>query len=314
LLDVIGTNYRDNELLVAWREKPGRKIVGTEQQHNRQTWLAARDNPQHSGQFLWSGVDYLGESRSWPNTTAASGLVNRIGNVKPMALERRAWWSEAPVVGMVRRTGQTQRAPTDPGFTPLVGAQVQFADWTPRNAEPHEENVEVYSNCEEVELFLNDKSLGVRKLPADASPRTWTVAYAPGTLRAVGRNAGKDVATDELRTAGAPAKILLAPDRRTLTSGWEDVVRVVATIVDAKGVPVPSASEPISFAVEGRGISLAAVDNAASASHESFLDTTRAAFNGRCAAWIRAAAASGKFTVTATAPGLGTASATIEAK
>ena len=76
MLDVIGTNYRDSELLAAHKAKPTRKIVGTEQNHDRQTWLAARDHPEHSGQFLWSGIDYLGESRQWP--VIAAGLIGNV--------------------------------------------------------------------------------------------------------------------------------------------------------------------------------------------------------------------------------------------
>jgi beta-galactosidase len=313
LLDVIGTNYRDQELLVAWKEKRGRKIVGTEQQHNRQTWLAARDNPPHAGQFLWSGVDYLGESRAWPGVGAGSGLVNRIGLIKPMALERRAWWSETPVVGIVPRTGAAQRAQTDPGFTPLAAGQVQFADWTPRNTAAHDETVEVYSNCEEVELYLNERSFGSQKLPADASPRVWKVPFAAGTLRAIGRNAGREVVRDNLTTAGAPARILLSADRSSVTSNFDDVVRVIATVVDANDVPVPSANDTLTFAVSGAG-TLVAVDNANNTSHEMFNGPTRQVFNSRCAAWLRANAPAGKITLTATAPGLAPGSVTVDAR
>ncbi len=83
------------------------------------------------------------------------------------------------MVAIARRTAPTQVAPTDPGFVPLNRRQVLFEDWSPANRAAHEENVEVYSNCESVELFLNDQSLGARPLNADASPRTWKVAWAP---------------------------------------------------------------------------------------------------------------------------------------
>jgi hypothetical protein len=76
LLDVIGTNYRDLELLAAYKTKPGRKIIGTEQRHDLATWLAARNHPEHAGQFLWSGIDYLGESLRWPVIVAGSGLLD----------------------------------------------------------------------------------------------------------------------------------------------------------------------------------------------------------------------------------------------
>ena len=86
MLDVVGTNYRDAELLAAHRAKPARKIVGTENRHDRESWLAVRDNPEYSGQFLWTGVDYLGESRRWPVIGAGSGLLDRTGTAKS-----RAW-------------------------------------------------------------------------------------------------------------------------------------------------------------------------------------------------------------------------------
>ena len=89
-----------------------------------------------------------------------------------------------------------------------------FSDWTPTNTQPHTENVEVYSNCKEVELFLNGKSLGVKTINDDASPRNWQVPFAPGTLKAVARNNGKVVATDELRTAGEPKRIVLSTETK----------------------------------------------------------------------------------------------------
>jgi beta-galactosidase len=117
-------------------------------------------------------------------------------------MERQSWWSDKPVVHLVRRVGRAQATPDDPGFTPLQRVQAVFADWTPSNQAAHEESVEVYSNCEEVELFLNGKSLGSKGLPADASARVWPVPFDAGTLRAVGKNHGREVAAEELRTAG----------------------------------------------------------------------------------------------------------------
>ncbi len=96
LLDVVGTNYRDLELLDAWKAKPSRKIIGTEQRHDMDTWVAARDHAQHAGQFLWSGIDYLGESPQWPMISADFGLLDRTGAYKTRAYERRSWWSNKP--------------------------------------------------------------------------------------------------------------------------------------------------------------------------------------------------------------------------
>jgi beta-galactosidase len=312
LLDVIGTNYRDNELLAAQRAKPERKIVGTEQRHDRQTWLWLRDNPSHAGQFLWTGVDYLGETKTWPRIGHPSGLLDRTAAIKPMAFERQSWWSSKPMVRMARRVAADDVLPEDPGYGGEERhTQVQFADWTPRKADSHPENVEVYSNCEAVELFLNGRSLGAKPINKDASPRVWKVTYEPGTLRAVARNSGVEAASDELRTAGAPSRIVLSAHRKRLRPVWEEVAFVTATVVDEAGVVVPRANNLITFAVNGPG-KIAAVDSADNASIEPFQAKQRRAYQGRCEAAVQAIAAGGTIVVTATAPGLGEARIEIE--
>jgi beta-galactosidase len=310
LLGVVGTNYRDLELLDAWEAKPTRKIIGTEQRHELATWLAARDHVQHAGQFLWSGIDYLGESIGWPMIAGGFGLLDRTGAIKPMAYERMSWWSDKPVVHVVRRTSPEKTVPADPGFVPLTHMQSQFEDWTPTNTGPHEETVEAYSNCDEVELFLNGRSLGKKPRNTDDSPRIWKVMWEPGTLEAIGRKGGTVVAKHELRTAGKAVKILLTADRERITPAWDDVVFVTATVTDQNGIRIPDASNRISFRITGPG-AIAAVDNGDNFSIESFQASERRAFQGRCYAMIRAAADRGTITITASTPSLSAASITL---
>jgi beta-galactosidase len=303
LLDVIGTNYRDNELLAARRAKPSRKIIGTEQRQDRATWLACRDHPDHAGQFLWTGVDYLGESRRWPVIAAGAGLLDRCGRPRPVAFERQSWWSDKPMVFIARRLRAERTESGDPGFTPLDRRQEVFADWTPRDAAPHEETVEVYGNCGEVELLLNGRSLGSRSLPADASPRVWQVPFEPGELAAIGKNNGQTVASNILRTAGAAAKIVLTTDAIQLAANWDDLASIRAVVTDAKGVPVPSATNLVTFSIDGPGV-IAAVDSADNASHEPFQSQARRAFQGECFAWVRALPKQGEIRVKAAAENL----------
>jgi beta-galactosidase len=310
LLDVVGTNYRDEELLAAQRAKPTRKILGTEITHDRASWLAMRDHPAYSGQFIWTGIDYLGESRAWPVVVSGSGFLDLTGTMRPLGHERQSWWSDVPMVCIARRVAAPPA--NDPSGAPAADRRPQtaFSDWTPKNSAPHNENVDVYSNCKEVELFFNGQSLGVKTLAADASPRTWRITYAPGTLKAVAKNDRQVVATDELRTAGEPAKIILTPDGGTVADNWEGVVRVVATVVDKDGTVVPDSDALVSFKISGPGV-IAAVDSANNASHELFQASERHAFQGRCVAFIKAAAPSGEITLTASAPGLAPSSASI---
>ncbi|MFT3781172.1 MAG: glycoside hydrolase family 2 TIM barrel-domain containing protein [Nibricoccus sp.] len=311
LLDVIGTNYRDVELLAAHKAKPTRKIIGTEQTHDRRVWLRCRDNPEHAGQFLWTGIDYLGESRKWPLVGAASGLLDKTGAIKPMAWERASWWSDEPVLKITRRVGEWKFAPTDPGFTPLDRSQVIFDDWTSRNPEPHEETLEIYSNLPEVELFLNDKSLGEKRRPADASPRVWKVVYEPGTLKAVGRANGKIIATDTIHTAGPAAAIKLAPQRTKIAPNADKVAIVTATVVDVNGTRVPDATPVIQFSIKGDG-RIAAVDTGDLSSHEVNQALQRTAYQGTCVAFVQATGTKNAIELRASANGLSDGIATIE--
>ena len=289
LLDVIGTNYRDQELLQAWQEKPTRKIIGTEQGHERRTWLACRDHPHHAGQFLWVGIDYLGESRHWPVTTYNAGLLDRTGRVRPRGYERQSWWSDQPMVRAFRRIAATEPTPEDPGYETVdwKRRQVLFSDWTPRSLDEHTESVEVYSNCESVELVLNDQSLGKKSLSPDGSPRVWKVPFVPGQLSALARNNDQIVARHELNTAGNAQRVVLKAHPAKLNKGTNDVCIIEARVVDKHGVLVPRATHELAFEITGPG-QILAVDNGSIVSHESFQSTRRHAYQGFCQAVVQA--------------------------
>ncbi|MFL6256021.1 MAG: glycoside hydrolase family 2 TIM barrel-domain containing protein [Pyrinomonadaceae bacterium] len=312
MLDVVGQNYREKEILAAYHQKPSRKILGTENTHVREQWLALRDNPPYAGQFLWTGIDYLGESAGWPMVAENFGLLDRTATPRPLAFQRLSWWGTVPTVYAVRRVAPTPLAPTDPGYGSDRRPTVLLADWTPRETGPHEENVEVYSNAEQVELFLNGRSLGSKARPSDDAPRNWKVPFERGTLRAVGSSGGRVVATHELKTAGKPARVVLSVDKATLANAWDDVVHVEATVVDANGTVVPNASDLITFKASGPG-RVVAVDSGDNASHEPFQTSERRAYQGRCFAMLKASAPRGRINVTAAAAGLAPGTASVEA-
>jgi beta-galactosidase len=242
---------------------------------------------------------------------AGSGLVDRTGTPKSRAWERQSWWSEKPMVKIARRVAPATRTAADPGFEPLTRLQSQFANWTPKDLDAHEETVEVYSNCDNVELILNGKLLGSKTKPADDGPRVWKVNFEPGTIKAVARNGDNVVANEELRTAGKPAKIVLSTDRPKLAATWDDVAFVQASVVDENGVLVPNADNLISFKLTGPGV-IAAVDNADNASHEAFGGNDRHAYQGVCFAMTKSSADHGTINIDASSPGLQSGSVQIE--
>ena len=297
-MEIVGQNYRENELVAAHEANPNWKVIGTENTHVLNQWLALRDKPYMAGQFLWTGIDYLGEA-DWPETTNNQGLFDRAGNWKQQSLQRDSWWSEEPVVHIVRKSDN-------------ACAGVWVANWTPADFDTYDNaKVQVYSNCDEVELFLNGKSLGSKAKPADDSPREWDVTFEKGTIKAVGKNKGKDVASEEFKSAGAPAKIVLTSSKGKLTNNWDDVSFVTATIVDANGIPCPNSDNLIKFSVTGPG-KIEAVDNGNIISHEAYQAAERQAYQGKAIAIIKAEKSSGKITIKADSEGLGSASATLD--
>jgi len=297
-MEIVGQNYRENELVAAHEGNPHWKVIGTENTHVLNQWLALRDKPYMAGQFLWTGIDYLGEA-DWPETTNNQGLFDRAGNWKQQSLQRDSWWSEEPVVHIVRKSDN-------------AGAGVWVANWTPADFDTYDNaKVQVYSNCEEVELFLNGKSLGLKTKPADDSPREWEVTFEKGTIKAVGKNKAKEVASEEFKSAGAPAKILLTSSKGKLANNWDDVSFITATIVDTNDIPCPNSDNLIKFNVTGPG-KIEAVDNGNIISHEAYQAAERQAYQGKAIAIIKAGKSSGKITVKADSEGLGSGSIALD--
>ncbi|MCU6454114.1 DUF4982 domain-containing protein [Sphingomonas sp. A2-49] len=318
MLDVVGQNYRETELIAASRQNPRRSIVGTENAHNRINWLPVRDYAPFSGMFLWTGVDYLGEANrsGWPNIQNPAGLLDRTGRQKISGMERESWWSDRPVVHVVRNADPAAAGPaTDgaggpnqPALPTMIAVATPrprvalFDDWTPANAAPHDETIEVYSNCRRVEAFLNGRSLGVQAIHDDAAPRRWPVRYAPGEVRATCRDPGAGTVTDTLRTAGRAVRVVLEAERRSVGSSFDDLAYVRARVVDARGTTVPADGRRLRFAVDGAG-ALVATDNGSSVDHTPFASAERAVERGHAVALVRGAGA-GPFRVTASADGL----------
>jgi beta-galactosidase len=298
MMDVVGQNYRENELIAAHEAHPDWKVIGTENTHVLSMWLALRDKPYMSGQFLWTGVDYLGEA-DWPETTNNQGLFDRAGNWKQQSLQRQSWWSDKPVVHMVRKSGN-------------AGAGNWVANWTPEDMNTYSDaKLQIYSNCDEVELFLNGKSQGVKAKPANDSPREWDMTFVKGTVKAVGRNKGKEVATEEFKTASAPAKLVLTTTQNKLSHNWDDVAIVRATVLDAAGNVCANADNLVKFSISGAGL-IQAVDNGNIVSHEAYQATERKAYKGSCIAILKAGTGAGSTTLKASVAGLPEASITLQ--
>ena len=241
-----------------------------------------------AGQFIWTGFDYIGEPTPypWPARSSYFGIVDLAGFPKDTYYLYQSEWTKKPVVHLLPHW-----------------------NWKPGQTI----DVVAYFNTDEVELFLNGKSLGTKRKTGDELHVTWHVPFEAGTLKAVGRTGGKVILTDEVKTAGEPAKIVLTADRNAIRADGSDLSFVTVKVLDKNGVVVPNADNLVRFQLTGPA-SIAGVDNGSETSMESFKADHRKAFNGLCLAIIQSKEAPGRITLKATSEGLEGAAVVIVSK
>ncbi len=256
---------------------------------HEETWAAAKKYDHVSGLFVWTGFDYLGEPLPypWPARSSYFGIVDLAGFPKDAYYMYQSEWTSKPVLHLF------------PHWNWQPGKKVDV--WA------------YYNNADEVELFLNGKSLGTRSKQGEELHVAWPVNYEAGTLKAVSRKNGKEVLVKEIKTAGKPAKIALIADRTTIAADGKDLSFVTVKILDANGNPVPDAASLVQFKLQGEG-TIAGVDNGFQASLEPFKADYRKAYNGLCLAIVQAKDKAGKLTLTASSEGLQQAAVTITLK
>jgi beta-galactosidase len=273
-------------------------------------WRFVRTHDYVAGDFMWTGIDYLGES-GWPNHGATSGCIDSCGFPKDGYYFYQSQWTEKAMVHL-------------------------FPHWNWKGREGQFLTVACYTNCDNVELFLNGKSVGMKGYVfprfgmqgryGQSGPQamngvrttsdlhlSWDVPYEPGTLRAVGTKNGQAVAIAEISTTDDPAAVELSVDRDTIHADRRDVAHVTAKVVDTQGRMHPDADSEIAFETQGEG-KLIGLDNGDMSDHEDFKGKVRKANHGMCLAIVQSTANAGQIRVTATAPGLKPATVTIATK
>jgi beta-galactosidase len=209
----------------------------------KEWWSFFDARPWLSGGFIWTGFDYRGEPTpyGWPCISSHFGVLDTCGFPKDNFWNYQAWWTEKPVLHLVPH-------------------------WNWPGREGQEIDVRALSNCDEVELFLNGKSLGRQTLKR-ASELKWKVAYQPGVLSAKGYRGGQVVAEAKVETTGAPTAVRLVADRSSLEADGEDIAVVAVSVVDDQGRVIPTAANLIAFKLEGPG-RIIGVGNGDPSSHE----------------------------------------------
>lgn len=281
VLDLVGYNYTENKYDSDHELYPERILYGSENRHDLPAWYAVKDKEFIFGQFLWTGIDYLGESGPWPARGSTAGLLDLAGNVKPRGYFRKALWSGEPMayIGtykLVERSGSRRVNRLSSDAPPLWNydkdSRVQ---------------VVCYTNCGEAELQLNGKTVGERK-PYD--PETgiisWIVDYDPGELKVLAFNNGNEAASYKIVTNTMPAKI----DAEVLKLKDDELVRQVrVNILDTNGNHSILADNEISCEISGG--TLLGMENASSNAADNYQDNRQRCINGRLLIFVKKDAA-----------------------
>lgn len=334
VLDIAGYNYaaggdhlKESLYVEDHRRVPERIMMGTESYPLEafRSWMDVLDHPWVIGDFVWTGFDYIGEaSIGWrgywqeqsffPWNLAYCGDIDICGWKRPQSFYRDALWMENQVSVFI--------TPPVPSF-PLNPNRQSWskwhwhdavADWNWEGYEGKPLEVTVYSSCEKVELYLNDKSLGVQPVNRDTRfMATWQVPYQSGVLKAVGYRGNRQVSTAELKTAQKPVQIRILPDRTVIRADGQDLCYVTIELTDAAGTRNPKTEDLVRFAIEGPG-TIIGVGNANPVSLESYTLPQRKVWQGRCLVVVKAGKEAGRIVLKAAAEGLPEAAAEIEVK
>ena len=313
LLDVVGYNYQEQQYAADHATYPERIILDSENGRSLDAWRAVAANDYVAGQFLWTGTDYLGESRAFPARGSTSGLLDLCGFRKPESYLREALWSQRPMVYAAVREARPSAGPqTDFDEGVRRGRLVEHWNWSGDARKTLD--VEVFTNAAAAELWLNGKSLGEKTVADRLQPVLhWEVPNEPGVVRVIGKSGGKEVARFELATAGPADHLEVTADRTSLSAADADVASIEVRVVDAAGHRVPNAAQTIDVQVTGAG-TLAALDSADMQDITPVEAGHRKPYDGRILAMVRAGAAPGSIVVRATAPGLKAGEVTISVR
>lgn len=296
VLDIVGYNYQEFRYAEDHQQYPNRIIYGSENGMQRNAWEAVDTNKYISGQFLWTGIDYLGEAGKWPQRSNGAGLIDLAGFKKPEYYYRQSLWAAKPMVYIgVRELNQSRG-----GSIWSHRGVLSLWNWDAGN----KLQVECFTNCREAELFLNGRSLGKQVCDtAKGKIPVWNVDYQPGELLVKGYNNGNAVASYFLKTAGEPQMIRAVADRIIFPRSHRGISQIEIQIADQQGNPVYKADNEITVKVHGDA-KLLGLESGSNTSHEDYHNDHRKALNGKLLAYIQTNGKAGNVRVEIQSSGL----------
>ena len=281
-LDVVGYNYKEFLYEEDHEKYPDNIILGSENGKNLDQWLAVKNNEYISGQFLWTGIDFLGETKGWPRHGSEAGLLNLASFEKPSYYFRQSLWSSKPMVKLF--ASYSNNDSDSEKWNSGIYNKNLIHSWNFLMDEVVE--VTCFTNCVSTELFLNGKSLGVKNANnTEEYYITWTLPYEKGELKAVSIDEAGNVYEDVLITSGAAAGIKLDCVDKEIAANGLDMTHVLLDIVDSEGNVVNNAQDLINVSLDGPGVILG-IENGDLEDNTPYSLTYRRTHNGKLLVYI----------------------------
>ncbi|WP_029272579.1 sugar-binding domain-containing protein [Flavobacterium sp. KJJ] len=275
-LDITGYNYTESKYQSDHEKYPNRVIFGSENVHDMEPWLAVKNNKHIFGQFLWTGIDYLGESGRWPSRGFYSGLVDFAGVIKPRGYFRQSLWSDKPMAYV--------------GTYPLKNQKEISKDaWAIWNYTQGEMiRVVCYTNAAKARLELNGKVVGEAK-PYDEKTGIiyWDIPFASGKLEAIGLNKdNKEVSSYAINSTQRPVELTIADTNITINKE-KGVAKIMVQVKDQNGLPVMLSDNEVTCTISGPGV-LLGLEAGNNSDMTDYTDNVQRVFHGHIAAYIQA--------------------------
>jgi beta-galactosidase len=301
-LDIVGYNYTESKYDSDHKKYPNRVIFGSENVHNMEPWLAVKNNEHIFGQFLWTGIDYLGESGSWPSRGFYSGLVDLAGIIKPRGYFRQSLWSDKPMI----------YAGTYPVNNDKELSKDAWSIWN--YADGQMIRVVCYTNAAKARLELDGKVVGEeKKYDEKTGVIYWDIPFVYGKLEAIGLNNDNKVVSRYAITSSQQPNALVINERNITINKEKGVAKVIVQVLDEKGLPVMLSDNEVACTVSGSG-TLLGLEAGNNEDMGDYTDNVQRVFHGHLVAYIQATGGNEPITVKFSSNWLKSTAVTIQVK
>ena len=275
-LDITGYNYTESRYQSDHKKYPNRVIYGSETRHDYKAWLAVKRNDHIFGQFLWTGIDYLGESREWPSRGFYSGLLDFMGRIKPRGYFRQSLWSDKPMIYIGTYPANKTRNKDNIDAWP---------SWNYKDGE--DIKVFCYTNADKARLELNGKVVGEEQpYNTETGVLSWKIPFQSGKLEAIGMNeVGEEESRYMIVTTSNPHALKIVSDNRAISNS-DRIAKVRIEIQDEEGNKVVEADNEVECVINGPG-ELLGLESANNSDMNDYTDNKHNAHRGEILAYIK---------------------------